>query len=199
MQYIRYMNFARSQWSLWIVALVVTLSVLAIRYWETATVLFHQWETNRRWGESTRSQYATRLLQQPIRTASYEAAPLSSILFDTVRQRPPDAPLVFQIHEKALASTPVTIQFPDQTNLEQALSRLFAATKCDYRTYDLPGDASLLTIELERPGARERVGVLDNSTWPPEERVVVEKSHICKPHCAICSPRPREVIPRTGR
>ena len=114
------MSLQKSQIHLWMVALVATLSVLAARYWETATVLYHQWELNRSWGDSTRGEHARLLLQQPIRAASYAGAPFSSVLFDIVRQRPPDAPLVFQIHEEALAFTPVTIQFPDQTNLKEA-------------------------------------------------------------------------------
>ena len=179
---------------LWMIALAAILSVLAARYWEPVAVIYHQWAMNSSWGDRTRGEHARRLLQQPIRAASYVGAPLSSVLVDIVRQRPTDAPLVFQIHEIALASAPVTIQFPDQTNLEQALAKLFELTKCTYRTYDMPGDVSLLTIELERPGARERVGVIDNSTWPSGERVVVEKSHICRDKCPICSARYRRVV-----
>jgi hypothetical protein len=176
-------------------SMLLGLAVLAAWYREPFAVLYQQWSMNRSWGDRSVGEHARYLLQQPIRGSSYFGTPLSSVLFDIVRQRPPESPLVFQIHEMALADAPVTLEFPDQTNLEQALAKLFEATKCTFRAYDMPGDVSLLTLELERPGARQRVGVMDNATWPSGERVVVEKSHICRGHCPICSPSHHQMVP----
>jgi hypothetical protein len=132
------------------------------------------------------SKTLQKLLRHPMKATSFVDTPFSSALFELIQQHPEDTKWWFGIYEASLASTLITIELPAGLDLEETIARLCRLVECNYRVNAFWGEVNMLTFHLERPGAKQRVGVEDNRSWPSKERIGVEPSHICVHHCPSC-------------
>jgi hypothetical protein len=145
------------------------------------------------WVHGIGSPAVRHALRYRLKQATYVDASVASILFDVVRQHPGEADWFAQVYERQLANATVSVEFVEGCSLRDALEKISRAARCRHALDWVPGNrerSPILGIEFKRAGAEERVGVVENTTFPSREIVGVDPDHICDggtPH--KCPPR----------